>query len=96
MKTLNKQNLFWDVRLKDFDPEKNKKFIIERILLRGDLDDFKWAIDFYGKKDIKEIFLKSKKLDFKSQNFWCFYFNLDKSKCIQKQSIKKQSVFWKR
>ncbi|MEA2065243.1 MAG: hypothetical protein U9O66_03035 [Patescibacteria group bacterium] len=96
MKTLNKQNLFWDVQLKNLNPKKYKKFIIERILLRGDLDDFKWAVFFYGKDKIKEIFLKSKKFDFKSQNFWCFYFNLDKSKCIRKQSIKKQSAFWKR
>lgn len=93
---LKKKNLFWDVSLKDLDPEENKKFIIERILLRGDLDDFRWAVNFYGKKDIKNIFLETKKLDYKSQNFWCFYFNVDKSKCTRKQSVKKQSAFWKR
>lgn len=96
MQTLNKQGLFWDINLKELDPKKNKKFIIERILLRGDMDDFGWAIDFYGKKVIRDIFLKTKKLDYKSQNFWCLYFNLDKKKCIKSQSIKKQSAFWER
>ena len=75
LKTLQKQYLFWDIDIKTIDPIKHKSFIIERILERGDLDDFKWIIDFYGKKLVKKIFLeKQTNLNKKSQNFLVNYF----------------------
>lgn len=94
METLQKTSLFWDVV--DINPRKHAQFIIERILTYGDESDFNWAIGFYGKKKIKDYFLKSKTLDKKSLSFWCQYFNLKEEKCIQKQSAQKQNVFWKR
>ena len=96
METLKKQHLFWDVDLKELDSQKNKRFIIKRILSRGDLDDFKWAFSCYGKNLIKNVLINNKTLDAKSQNFWKLYFNIDKSKCTQTQSTKKHSAFWRR
>jgi len=94
MKTLEKQTLFWDVDLKKIDPKEHKNYIIKRILGKGDLDDFRWIIDFYGKNSIKNVFLKNfHQFDLKSSNFWCVNFNIDKDQCIQKQSMKKQSAF---
>jgi hypothetical protein len=94
METLQKTSLFWDVI--DINPQKHAQFIIERILAYGDEADFNWAIDFYGKEKVKDYFLKSKTLDKKSLSFWCQYFNLNKEKCIQKQSTQKQSAFSKK
>ncbi|MFA4998417.1 MAG: hypothetical protein WC514_00085 [Candidatus Paceibacterota bacterium] len=94
METLQKVSLFWDVR--DLDPQKHARFIIERILAFGDENDFSWAVGFYGKEKIKECFLKSRSLDRKSTSFWCQYFNLGHLKCIQNQLIKKQNIFWKK
>ncbi len=96
MRILLKKSLFWDVDLKIISIEKHKKFIIERILEFGDLDDYEWAVFNYGKKDIKQAILNSRKLDKKSRNFWCFIFNVNKKQCIQKQSTKKQSMFLRR
>jgi hypothetical protein len=71
---IKKKYLFWDVSKPD--PYKNTEFIIQRILQFGDIDDLKWALNFYGEEKIKEIFLKiKKKLDKKSLNFWKLYFN---------------------
>lgn len=96
MKTIEKQYLFWDVDLEKMDPTKSRRFIIERILARGGLDDFRWAFSFFGEKLIKNVLINAKSLDGKSQNFWCVYFNVNKSKCTQNQLMKKQSVFWRR
>jgi len=96
METLKKQHLFWDVDLEKMDSAKNKRFIIERILARGNLDDFRWAFSFFKKELIKDVLINAKSLDAKSQNFWCLYFNLDKLKCTQNQLTKKQSAFWMR
>lgn len=94
METLAKKSLFWDSP--KLDPQKNKRFILERILNFGDVDDFRWAIKSYGKNEIKENVLSSKTLDKKSLSFWCQYFNLDQKRCLKNQSARKQSWFWKR
>lgn len=97
MKTLKKRSLFWDVNLNEIDPDTHRWFIIERILDRGDLEDLKWSKRRYGEESLKKVFLESAgKFNAKTNNFWCLLFGLDKKKCIPKQSIRKQSPFWKR
>jgi len=93
MKTLNKKTLFWDAE--NLDPQINQKFIIERILDIGDLDDFKWAVGYYGLETVKKWVLESRKLNRKSLSFWCQFFNLDKSRCV-KLSLRKPNAFWNR
>ena len=92
MKTLDKKSLFWDV--KDLDPQKHQQFILERILAYGDMEDFRWAVDFYGKSALRESLLKSRTLNKKSLNFWCSYFKINLSQCMRSQSAQKQSAFW--
>jgi hypothetical protein len=94
METLKKPSLFWDVSR--VDPKSHQKFIIERILDFGDQEDFKWAVDYYGKDKVVENLIKSKKLSKKSILFWCRYFNINSQKCSANQSTKKQSAFWNR
>jgi len=77
MKTLLKQELFWDVNLKNLNAIKHKDFIIKRILQRGDLDDLAWANNNYNKNYLKNVFLRNFKIfDDKSKNFWCYYFKI--------------------
>jgi hypothetical protein len=94
MDTLQKTALFWDVDLKELNPDKNEKFVVERILAFGDADDVRWASEQYGKDKLKKYVLESNKLNPKSQFFWCQYFNLSIKECIKKQSQKKLSPFW--
>ncbi len=92
MKTLNKTSLFWDAE--KINPGKNKRFIIERILELGDVDDFRWAVSFYTKEDIKNALLKSRKLSKKSANFWKAYFNINSKEWNKNRSPKQLSAFW--
>lgn len=96
METLQKTALFWDIDRGNIDLERNKRFIIERILARGDVDDFLFAEKTYGSDAIRETLLKAKTLDRKSLSFWCFYFNIDKQRCIGKPSLLKRAAFWKK
>jgi len=97
MNTLKKMNLFWDIDQNELDHDKHGIFIVKRILEKGDVDDIDWAMKSYGKEFMEDVFQKNTgKFDLKSSNFWCFYFNLDKSQCIRKQSMKKQGPFWQR
>lgn len=94
METLSKPSLFWDVR--SVDPDKNSDFVIDRILNSGDEEDLRWAIKYYGIVKMKARFEQNRNLDDKSFSFWCKYFDIDKSSCIQKQLKAKQGAFWKR
>jgi hypothetical protein len=94
MKTLEKKDLFWDVG--DVDSQKHKKFIIERVLSFGDIDDVYWAMEFYGKDQLKKVVEKTRKLDKKSANFWCHYFNINKEEWKKNQLVWTQSAFWRR
>lgn len=75
MEPLKKKHLFWDINIKELDPYKHKKFILERILNYGDVDDFKWALNQYGKQGLKEV--NFKRLDKKSANFWQLYLKVN-------------------
>jgi hypothetical protein len=94
METLKKKTLFWDVS--SLDPDANKRFIIDRILQLGNLDDLKWAFGYYGKDELKRTLIKSRSIDAKSLSFWCQYFKIDKNQCLKMQSTKKQGAFSQR
>jgi hypothetical protein len=96
MKPFEKASLFWDCDPKTLDRDEHAQFIIERILARGDVEDFRWARRTYSEKKLRETFLRSRTLDRKSFNFWCQYFNFPKELCAKKQLTKKRNVFWGR
>lgn len=52
------QSYLWSVDVKNLDLEKDKDYIIHQILSYGDLEAIKWLFKVYGKKTIKEVFLK--------------------------------------
>lgn len=73
-----RQNLFWDTPLSNIDLQKNKRYIIERVLTRGFLEDFYVLLKLYKEEDIKDALRKSKELDPKTVNFCSIYFNISK------------------
>ncbi|TSC79719.1 MAG: Uncharacterized protein G01um101429_394 [Parcubacteria group bacterium Gr01-1014_29] len=42
-----RQSLFWDVDPKTIDPKKNAKYIIERILEFGMIEELTWMFHYY-------------------------------------------------
>lgn len=87
--------LFWDVDIESLDTENNARFIIERVLTRGQLKDWRQLYKFYGRERIKQEVLNIRYLDEVTLNFCSTFFNLPKSKfrCYnQPQSIQQ---LWK-
>jgi len=91
---VNRQ-LFWDVDFKKLDYKKDADFIIARVLIYGDVSDYKLIKKKYGIKKIKETAKKVNYPNKKSLIFWSNVFNLPfKSfQCIKKSLIKKPNVF---
>jgi hypothetical protein len=78
-KTLN-INLFWDFDPKSIDINKHQRFILERVLNYGTIENLKELFRIYGRKQIISNLFQIKNLSNKSLNFISFYFSIPKSK----------------
>jgi succinate dehydrogenase flavin-adding protein (antitoxin of CptAB toxin-antitoxin module) len=61
---------FWDTDFNKLDIEKNKKYILERILEMGDEKAVKWMLNNFSKGDLLKVVKTSRQLSPKSRNFW--------------------------
>lgn len=97
MSPLTKKSLFWDTDLNTLDLVLHKRYIIERILKLGDLDDYYWMRNAYSTEEIKNVILEERSdLDPKSISFWCHNFGIEESICTKKLLTKTQELFWRR
>ncbi len=83
------ENIFWDVDYNEIDWEKNKRWVIERVLTRGGWADFKELNAYYTQEEIKASIVIIKYLDPKTLNFASNYYEIPKEqfRCyILKQS----------
>ncbi len=73
-----KRSIFWDVDYDKLDYEKNSRFIIGRVLMRGDVDDWLSIRDYYGLDKIKKEVLQIRYLDKLTLNFCSVIFKVKK------------------
>ncbi|HEB62428.1 MAG TPA: hypothetical protein ENI82_04665 [Bacteroidetes bacterium] len=71
-------HLFWDVDRNELDIEKDKAFIIQRILEYGLMADWKLIQHIYGLQLIKKVALNARELDDITLSFLSTIFNLKK------------------
>lgn len=76
--------LFWDIDLNSLNTNELVRFIVERVITRGTLNDWITLKEFYGLQKIKEEILHIRSLDPKTLTFFSTYFNLEKKdfKCF--------------
>jgi hypothetical protein len=70
------QYLFWDALAEDIDLQKNKRYVIERVMTRGKMEDFETLLTLYSKEEIREALKESKVLDPKTRHFSSWYFKI--------------------
>ena len=46
------ENLFWDADPADLDFSKHRKYVVQRVLERGTVDDLRLAFHYYGLGDV--------------------------------------------
>lgn len=71
---------FWDVKFEELEVEKNPRFILKRIIDRGDTKALNWALSIFRLNDIRDIILTSRDLSRKTASFWTLILNLDPNK----------------
>ncbi len=68
-------SLFWDVDKTQVDFEKHRRFVIERTLTHGTLDDWFLIKRYYGKAAIKQEAMQVRYLDKRTLAFCAAYFH---------------------
>ena len=63
------RNLFWDVDKGDINLEKHSRYIVERVLTRGNLEDWKLLVGYYTLERVVEEAQRIKCLDYESVTF---------------------------
>lgn len=76
------KSLFWDIDVEKVDFNKNRKFIIERILKYGLPEQVAWLLDNYTEKYIIEVVKISKNIDKKTANYWAIHFHIPKEEIL--------------
>ncbi len=76
---LYRKALFWDVDPGSLDVEAHSRFIIERVVARGNMQDWLMLKKLYGKKRIKAEVLQIRCMDKKTISFLSAYFRVEKS-----------------
>lgn len=86
---LEKRHLFWDVVPASINPDKYRKFIIERVLRYGFPEDVQIVLNGYDSNSIKEVIRTSCNLDRKTANYWAIHFNIPREeiRCFSMPSI---------
>jgi hypothetical protein len=76
--TISKR-VFWDVDYASLDYEKDRRFIIDKVMNYGLWDDFVAVMRYYGKAVVKAEIVKSPYLKKDVLNFLCLYLGLKPS-----------------
>ncbi|HEY5471189.1 MAG TPA: hypothetical protein VIK07_11755 [Bacteroidales bacterium] len=77
-KMILRETLFWDINPAKLNTHSSKSLIMERVLTRGNLEEFKQLIRFYTKKELSQTVPKIGNLDDQTLNFIAEYLNLPK------------------
>ena len=56
------EHLLWEFNLDDFDYLSSRALVIERVIQRGDLDDWRSIYKFYGEEEIRDVLASSNQL----------------------------------
>ncbi len=61
--------LFWDTDLTSLDYNKHARFVIQRVVMKGSIDDWRTIKAFYGLEFIKKEIVQIRYLDTLTLNF---------------------------
>jgi len=72
------KHLFWDTNIDNIDLEKHSRFIIERVVMRGNISDWKWMHRIYSKEIISRKIVEIRYLDPKTLSFLSVIYKIPK------------------
>jgi hypothetical protein len=78
MKPVFRKELFWDVDYDNIDFEDHARFVIGRVVMRGNLDDWNTLKEFYGLEKIRTEVVNIRYLDKRTLSYLSAILNIKK------------------
>ncbi len=76
MKPVFRKELFWDVDYESIDFKKHASFVIGRVAMRGNLDEWNTLKEFYGLEKIRSEVVSLRYLDKKTLSYLSTILNI--------------------
>jgi len=70
------QKLFWDVEYGPNTKVTNPEFVIERVLQRGEVGDFKAILNYYSKAELVAVIKKSRRIPRRVAIFLAIFYKI--------------------
>lgn len=70
--------MFWDTRMEDIDVDEHARFVIHRVITKGDMSDWYRIKAYYGMTFMEKEILEMRHLDAKTLNLFCMLFKRKK------------------
>ena len=87
---------FWDIDAKKLDPSKHSKYVINRLLDKGNLETARWILKHFPDEMITDTFKTIR--DFSPWNgvFWGQYLGIPREEvqCLQPSYLKTRKQLW--
>jgi hypothetical protein len=78
MRPVFRKELFWDVDYDNIDFEDHARFVIGRVVMRGNLDDWNTLKEFYGLEKIRTEVVNIRYLDKRTLSYLSAILNIKK------------------
>ncbi len=78
MNPILNNTIFGGINFQDIDYKKNTRFVIERVINKGDLQDFRELLKYYGFNRVKEDIKQIRSMDKLTFNFCQSFFKIEK------------------
>lgn len=88
------KEIFWDIDINELDVNKNKRFIISRILSFSKDESAKWMYKTYTDEDILDVAKNSRNLTLKAAIFLKNIYNLSEDEMIYFVNAKKMGNYY--
>lgn len=87
---------FWDVEFENVTLEKNKVYVLRRILEYGDKKAVAWMWKNFEESEIRNALSKFRGYSQKSANFWALLLDIPSEEvlCLRKHSSEEQERIW--
>lgn len=87
---------FWEIDFEKLDAEEKGRYVIARLLERGDEEALRWMFQTYPKSIVKDVLKKTRVLSRVGANYWALVLGIPKSQvlCLQKSFLKNYRSVW--
>jgi len=87
---------FWDAPFEKIDLQKNREYVLKRILDYGDEKAVAWMYNNFKKAEIIRTLSDSRGYSQKSANYWALMLDVPREEvlCLKKRLPKEQRTFW--